>query len=316
MFKTTVGVRQGCLLSPVLFNLFLEEIMAGIQDEHISTISIGGRNLSNLRFADDIDLIAGSNDELQTLTNKLSSSASRYGMQISAEKSKIMINSNKRNLHSNIKLYGEKLEEVEQFIYLGATITKDGSSDSEIKIRLAQATSAMVRLTTIWNSKDIRFKLKYNLYRSLVLSILAYGCESWTISAISTKKLQGFENKSHRKLLGITYREMKTNEYIKGVMISLIGTYEPIVQSIRRRKLKWYGHTIRHDNLSKTILQGMVEGNRKCGRPKRKWIDDIKEWSKLNQSDLMVKPHDRNEWRRHCLTASSLISPTIRESRE
>ena len=58
MFKTIVGVRQGCLLSPVLFNLFLEEIMAGIQDEHISKISIGGRNLSNLRFADDIDLIA------------------------------------------------------------------------------------------------------------------------------------------------------------------------------------------------------------------------------------------------------------------
>ena len=77
-------------------------------------------------FADDIDLIAGSNDELQTFTNKLSSSASRYGMQISAEKSKIIINSNKRNLHSNIKLYGEKLEEVEQFKYLGATITKDG----------------------------------------------------------------------------------------------------------------------------------------------------------------------------------------------
>ena len=65
MFKTTVGVRQGCLLSPVLFNLFLEEIMARIQDEHISTISIGGRNLSNLRFADDIDFIAGSNDDLK-----------------------------------------------------------------------------------------------------------------------------------------------------------------------------------------------------------------------------------------------------------
>ena len=137
-------------------------------------------------------MIAGSNDELQTLTNKLSSSVSRYGMQISAEKSKIMINSNKINLHSNIKSYGEKLEEVEQFKYLGATITKDGSSDSEIKIRLAQGTSAMVRLTTIWNSKYIRFKLKYNLYRSLVLSILTYGCESWTISAISTNKTTRF----------------------------------------------------------------------------------------------------------------------------
>ena len=64
------------------------------------------------------------------------------------------------NHHSNIQLYGEKLEEVDQFNYLGATLTKDGSSDSDIKIRLAQATSAMVRLTTIWSSKCIRFKLK------------------------------------------------------------------------------------------------------------------------------------------------------------
>ena len=192
--------------------------MAGIQDEHISTISIGGRNLSNIRFTDNIDLIAGSNDELQTFTNKLSNSVSRYGMQISVEKSKIMINSNNRNIHTNIQLYREKLEEVDQFKYISATITKGDSSDSEIKIRLAQATSAMVRLTKIWNRKYIRFKLKYNLYRSLVLSILTYGCESWTINTFP-QKIQGFENKYHRKLLGITYKEMKINEFIKDVMI-------------------------------------------------------------------------------------------------
>ena len=117
------------------------------------------------------------------------------------------------------------------------------------------------------------------------------------------------------------YQEMKTNEYIKDVMISLIGTYEPILSSIRRRKLIWYGHKIRHDNLSKTILQGMfdqgtIERNLKCSRPKRKWIDDIKVWSKITQSDLMLKPHERNEWRRHCIIARSLVSTTIRESRE
>ena len=70
-------------------------------------------------------------------------------MQISVEKSKIKINSTNINIHTNIKLYGEKLEEVDQFKYLGAIITKDGSSDSEIKIKLA--ISAMVRLTKIWN---------------------------------------------------------------------------------------------------------------------------------------------------------------------
>ena len=60
----------------------------------------------------------------------------------------------------------------------------------------------------------------------------------------------------------------------------------------------------------------MIEGNRKFGRPKRKCIDDINEWSKMSQSDLMVKPHDRNEWRQHCITSSSLISSTILKSRE
>ena len=87
--------------------------MAGIQDEHISIISIGGQNLSNFIFADDIDLIAGSNDDFQIPINKLSNSISWYGMQISAENSKQIINSNNRNLHSNIQLYREKLEEVE-----------------------------------------------------------------------------------------------------------------------------------------------------------------------------------------------------------
>ena len=115
--------------------------MAGIQDEHISTILIGSRNLSNLRL--------GAN-------------------------SKLIIN---RNLHTKFQLYGENLEEVDQFKYIGAIITKYGSSDSEIKIRLVQATSVMIKLITIRNSKYIRFKLKYNLYRSLVLSILTYGYE-------------------------------------------------------------------------------------------------------------------------------------------
>ena len=74
-FRTTIGVRQGCLLSPVLFNIFLEKIMQETLHDHHTSISIGGRPLCNLRFADDIDLMAGSNSELQNLTDKLSSSA-------------------------------------------------------------------------------------------------------------------------------------------------------------------------------------------------------------------------------------------------
>ena len=99
-------------------------------------------------------------------------------MVIRTEKSKVMVNSNDNSLNANITLYGEKLEEVDKFCYLGSTLTRDGSCEAEISIRLALATSAMVRLYTICNSKQITFKLKNNLYRSLVLSILTYGCET------------------------------------------------------------------------------------------------------------------------------------------
>ena len=85
-FKMSIGVRQGCILSPVLFNIFLEKIMQETLDDHHTSISIGGRPLCNLRFADDIDLLAGSNTELQELTDKLADRAGAYGMEISSEK--------------------------------------------------------------------------------------------------------------------------------------------------------------------------------------------------------------------------------------
>ena len=84
---------------------------------------------------------------------------------------------------------------------LGTTLTKDGSYENDIRIRLALATSAMLRLYFIWNCRHIQFKLKYNLYRSLIILILTYGCEAWTINAAMQKKLQEYKNKSHRKVI-------------------------------------------------------------------------------------------------------------------
>ena len=114
-FKTSVGVRQGCLISLTLFNLFLEEIMSETQSNYSSSILVGGRPLWNLKFADDIDLHARINEELQELTDQLSRSATRYGMLISTEKSKVVVNSNDNYIYSNITPYGEKLEEVDKF---------------------------------------------------------------------------------------------------------------------------------------------------------------------------------------------------------
>ena len=306
-FKTTVGVRQGCLLSPVLFNLFLENIMRETLHDFHSTISIGGRTLNNLRFADDIDLMGGSNKELQDLTTRLENRAGAYGMEMSSEKSKVLVNS-ASNTAAEIYMNGQQLEEVDAFKYLGATLTKDGRSTTEIKIRIAMAISSMTKLTTIWRNREISFPTKLKLYKALIQTILLYGSESWTLTAETTKRIQSFEMKCYRKLLGISWREHKTNEFVKSQITLLAGPQEPLLTIIKKKKLSWFGHVTRHNTLPKTVLQGTLEGGRKRGRQTKSWMDNIKEWTRMDSPALLRRAEDRDGWRR--LTAmSSLMSP-------
>ena len=102
-FPTTVGVRQGCLLSPTIFNIFLERITAVALEDHEGTVSIGGRTITNLRFANDIDGLVGEEEELAKLVKRLDKAFTAYGMEISAEKTKLMTN-NTSGIDTEIKV--------------------------------------------------------------------------------------------------------------------------------------------------------------------------------------------------------------------
>ena len=106
--RATVGVRQGSLLSPTLFNIFLERTITDALEDHQGTVSIGGRTITNLRFADDIDGLALKEEELASLVDRLDTTSAAFGMEISGEKTKLMTN-NANGISIDIRINGEKL---------------------------------------------------------------------------------------------------------------------------------------------------------------------------------------------------------------
>ena len=240
-------------------------------------VSIGGRNTTNLRFADDIDALAEEDQELEALVENLDKTCTRYKMEISAEKTKLMTNS-VNGIQREIQVKGQRLGTVTSFKYLGAVVSDDGSKP-EVLSRIAQATAALTKLKPIWRDNNISLGSKVK--RSLVISIFLYACESWTLTEELEKRTQAFEMRCYRRLLNISYKDHVTNEEVRRKIQAAIGEYEydKLLTLVKKRKLRWFGHVSMSSGLAKTILQGTVKGKRKRGRQKKRWEDNIKEWT-------------------------------------
>ncbi|KAK2174744.1 hypothetical protein NP493_779g00002 [Ridgeia piscesae] len=260
-FRTTVVVGEGCVLSPTLFNIFLERIMTDALNDHEGTVSIGGSNITNLRFVDDIDGLAGREEELADLVERLDKTSTAFGMQINAEKTKLMTN-NTNGFSTDIRVNGEKIDCVNRFKYLGAIIADEGSKP-EILATIAQATAALAKLKIIWNDRNIALSSKIRLMRSLVMSIFLYAWEFWTLTADKERRILAMEMRCLRKLLGITYRDHISNEKVRSRTRQATGPHADLLTTVKRLKLKWYGHITRSSGLAKTILQGTVQGGRR-----------------------------------------------------
>jgi len=300
-FATNVGVRQGCLLSPTLFNLFLERIMTDALDEYSGGVSCAGRKIVDLRFADDIDLVEESASGIQEITKRLEKTAKKYGMEISTEKSKVMVVGKPENTYgqvADVMVDGIKLEQVKSFTYLGSTLTDNGRSEKEIRIRIGRATSSLASLDNIWRARNVSMKNKILLMRSIIMSTLLYACESWTVSKQDEKRLRAFEMKTYRRLLRITWKDKRTNEWVKDRICEVCG-YEPesIVDVMKRRKFRYFGHLVRGGGTARAVMEGEMQGSRGRGRPQRKWMDDLKDWSGEGSITLNRMTMDRERWR-------------------
>ncbi|KAL1445907.1 hypothetical protein WDU94_015575 [Cyamophila willieti] len=276
-FTIIKGVRQGCIISPVLFNIYVEQIIKESIAQEPHGILVNNRLVNNLRYADDLVLLSSSLDGLKTLLLKLTDASTKYNMKVNVKKSKYMRVSKRENRRmTNINVNGQVFEEVAAYKYLGTEITNDSRCEVEIKKRIVLAKNAFWKHKEIMR-RNVSKSTKLRLLKTYVFSIMTYGCEAWTVSNIFSKKINAFEQWCYRRMMKVSWIDRITNEEI----LRRMGKERPeLLNIIRERKLKFAGHMIRGSGgeLLLDIIEGNVNGPRSRGRPRRVWLDDVKKW--------------------------------------
>ena len=188
-FQIRKGVRQGCILSPCLFNLYAEYIMrnAGLEEAQAG-IKIAGRNTNNLRYADDTTLMAESEEELKSLLIRVKEENEKVGLKLNIQKTKIMAS---RPITS-WQIDRETVATVTDFILGGSKITAAGDCSLEIKRCLLLGRKVMTNLDSILKRRHITLPTKVHLVKAMVLPVVMYGCESWTIKKAECRRSDAF----------------------------------------------------------------------------------------------------------------------------
>ena len=207
-------------------NAGLEEAQAGIK--------IAGRNINNLRYADDTTLMAESEEELKSLLMKMTEESEKVGLKLNIQKTKIMASSPTTSWQTD----RETVETVPAFILGGSKITADGDCSHEIKRHLLLGRKVMSNLDSIFKSRDITLLTKVCLVKAMVFPVVMYGCESWTVKKAECLRTDAFELWCWRRLLRVPWTARRSNQSI----LKEINPEYSLERLLLKLKLQYFGH--------------------------------------------------------------------------
>jgi hypothetical protein len=286
------GVRQGCILSPSLFNNYTEKLFRVIKN--MPGLNIHGRNINNIRYADDTVVLAESELELQELITTLNSISQDFGLEINIQKTKTMVISKTEKQHNvAVKINNVTLEQVKSYVYLGHTITEDGRCEVEIKKRIGMAKNTFNKMKHLLTSKQINNKLKMRIIKCYVFSTLLYASETWTMNKQLEGRITAFEMWIYRRIGGISWKQKVTNIDV----LKRLGMKKELLGEIKSRQARYFGHIKRHNTILKTVLEGRVDGTRAQGGQRYRWVDNIKRWTARRLSVCTTVARNRDNWR-------------------
>lgn len=300
-FDVEKGLRQGDALSCNLFNIVLEAIVRRSQVNTTGTIY--QKSVQLLAYADDIDIIGRTKRAVAGAFASIESEATKMGLAVNEDKTKFMLSTRNESQHhrlgQNITMDSYSFEVVKDFVYLGSTITSGNDITAEVKRRITLANRCFFGLRRHLSSKALSQRTKETLYKTLIIPVLLYGAEAWTLKESDEKLLRSFERKILRVIFGPVCIE---GEWRRRFNHELYGLYSDVdlVKKLKIQRLRWLGHVERMDNNApaRRVFESNPDGVRSRGKPPNRWRTQVE--NDLNQ--LAVRnwrrlARDRAGWR-------------------
>ena len=243
------------------------------------------KTITDADYADDIAILANTPDQAETLLHSLERAAAGIDLHVNAHKTEYMCYNQTGDIST---LDGTSLKLVDKFSYLGSSVS---STEMDIDTRLTKAWTAIDRLSIIWKS-DLTDKMKRSFFLAAVVSILLYGCTTWTLTKRLEKKLNGNYTRMLRAILNKSRRQHPTRH-------QLYGHLPAITKTIQARRTRHAGHCwrSRDDLISDVLLWTSTYGRAKAGRPARTYIQQLCEDTGCSPEDLSEAMNDKEKWR-------------------
>ena len=290
-FEVKSGVRQGGVLSPLLFVIYMDCCMKamGLSETSIDTFA----------YADDVAIVTDTSAELQGMLNRWYVGLELYGMKMSKTKTEVMIVSRQKE-ESNINIGGHRIKQTENFTYLGVNINEENLQIQEISTRINKYNKTLILLYPLLRDKHVPTESKMIIYTSMLRPVLIYGSEAWAMTTKTKSMIQAAEMKVLRVIKGVTRMDRLRNTKIQNDL-----KVTPILEIIERNKLRWFGHVQRmgEEKYPKRALNWTPQGRRPVGRPRMRWMRGIEEALEKRGTtveEVMEEERywDRMEWRR------------------
>ena len=243
-FCITSGVRQGCPISPFLFNFAIDDVLRkafdGLTGNGVELLP--GSRITDLDYADDIAVLGDDARVVQLALDRLSVEVSKFGMCFAPSKCKVLLQ-DWCEPTPNFSLGGVRLDVVNSFVYLGSCISAGGCVEEEISKRIAKARLAFVNLRHLWRRRDIRLSTKGRVYNAVVRAVLLYGCETWPLRSEDVRRLSVFDNRCLRSIARVWWQHHVSNADVCRRVLGTEG--RQLHEVIHLSRLRWLGHVLR-----------------------------------------------------------------------